>query len=134
MTQPNALSIDKQFATIGKALSHLQIHVVEQLTRQSDDQHSSCHRSIAELASKLAERESENTELSNRLKWLAHQNLELQRQIDDKKPALEKAIDARNAAFRKLRYSYKVIRDFVNDDERVNFIFEYFFCLVAPTL
>ncbi|KAG5732055.1 hypothetical protein E4T56_gene18754 [Termitomyces sp. T112] len=69
-------------------------------------------RSVTEL-------ELENTKLSKTAKWLAQQKQELQRQVENHKPELEEAIDARETALRKLRNAYGVVRDLINEIERL---------------
>ncbi|KAG6903454.1 hypothetical protein C0995_005477 [Termitomyces sp. Mi166 len=69
-------------------------------------------RSVAEL-------ESENRRLGNTAKWLANQNQELQRQVESHKSELERATDAREIAVRKLENTYRVIRDLINEVERL---------------
>ncbi|GLB33994.1 hypothetical protein LshimejAT787_0108780 [Lyophyllum shimeji] len=62
--------------------------------------------------------ERERAELAKNVKLLTHQKEDLERKFAQQKPDADKAIEARNAAFRKLRYARKVIRDLVDEQER----------------
>ncbi|KAG6916717.1 hypothetical protein DXG01_005666 [Tephrocybe rancida] len=84
----------------------------EEFTRLSVEHESSYQRSFAEFKSGMKK-------ISNAAKWLANRNTDLQRQIDSQQPALNNAIDSRNASFRKLDCAYKVIRDLVDEKERL---------------
>jgi len=85
--------------------------------RQNEQEHESRQQAFAEL-------EREHAQLANSVQWLSHQRDELERKFAQQKPDLDKATDAREAAIRKLRYTRKVIRDLVDENERVNFVFE----------
>jgi predicted nuclease with TOPRIM domain len=80
------------------------------------------------LRARINELESHNHEILNAAKWLRVQNSELERKADLRKPEVENAIDARNAAIRKWRRAKMVIRDLL-DERRVNYDIETSFTL-----
>lgn len=104
----------RQITDIAAIIAGVQERLVE-VTRRTDEQGESWQKTLVEL-------ERKNKEALNSAKWLRHQNEELERQVARRKPDLENAVDARNAAIRKLYYARKVIRDLVNENERVNFL------------
>jgi hypothetical protein len=67
---------------------------------------------------RIIELEGQNKEYLNSAKWLRQQNAELERRVSQWKPQMDNALNARNAAFRKLKNTRKVVRDLI--DERVN--------------
>lgn len=78
---------------------------------------------------RLVELESQNKEYLNRANWLHQQNAQLETKVSQWKPEMDNAIDARNAAFRKLRNTRRVVRDLI--EERVNYLASLFLLLVV---
>lgn len=56
-------------------------------------------------------------EAVNSAKWLRAQNEDLERRLNSHHPEIKGALDAREAAFRRLKHARKVIRDLL--EERV---------------
>jgi regulator of replication initiation timing len=57
-------------------------------------------------------------EAVNSAKWLRAQNEDLERRLNSHQPEIRGALDAREAAFRRLKHARKVIRDLL--EERVS--------------
>ena len=57
-------------------------------------------------------------EAINSAKWLRAQNEDLERRLNLHQPEISSALDAREAAFRRLKHARKVIRDLL--EERVS--------------
>ncbi|RDB22746.1 hypothetical protein Hypma_009985 [Hypsizygus marmoreus] len=104
-------SIHDELARISIVFAQVQDRIV-QVTRRSEDETNYWQATMIEL-------EERNAEVVNNMKWLSEQNRELERRFQQKQPDLERALDARGAAFRKLRYARKVIRDLVDENERL---------------
>ena len=62
--------------------------------------------------------ERSSREAINSAKWLRAQNEDLERRLNLHQPEISSALDAREAAFRRLRHARKVIRDLL--EERVS--------------
>lgn len=58
------------------------------------------------------------TEAVNSAKWLRAQNIELKQKVAKHKPEMDRALSAREAAFRKLKHARKVIRDLLAERVR----------------
>ena len=71
------------------------------------------------MQDRITELETEERDTSRELNGLWELNQELQQEASRSNPETERAIDARNAAIRKLNHSRKVIRDLL-DERRVN--------------
>jgi len=69
---------------------------------------------------KLRHLEADNERLRDGVKQLKTAKAELQRQATTYGPELEKAVGARDAAIRKLRHARRVIKDLVEERERVS--------------
>ncbi|KAF5387633.1 hypothetical protein D9615_000572 [Tricholomella constricta] len=111
MTLAELQSIREEIATVASIISRVQNRLAD-VARRTEAEQESWQDSVAELNKK-------STELVKTAQWLTHQNHELGRKFAQQKPNLDRAIDARNAAFNKLRSARKVIRDLVNENERV---------------
>ena len=69
---------------------------------------------------KLKQLEADNERLRDGIKQLRTGKAELQRQAMTYGPELEKAVEARDAAIRKLRHARRVIKDLVEEKEKVS--------------
>ncbi|THV07222.1 hypothetical protein K435DRAFT_833591 [Dendrothele bispora CBS 962.96] len=69
------------------------------------------------LRNRIKELENERDELINANRWLEHQIESLESRVENFKPDLHNAIDAREAAINKLRRTRKVLRDVINEFE-----------------
>ncbi len=58
-------------------------------------------------------------ETVNSAKWLRAQNEDLERRLNSHQPEIRGALDAREAAFRRLKHARRVIRDLL--EERVSY-------------
>ncbi|KAG6812995.1 hypothetical protein H0H92_014926 [Tricholoma furcatifolium] len=105
MSQPNLRSLNEEINNIGDLYSSFREHF-EDFSRLEES----------------GNPQSENTELKNAMKWLTHQNGELQRRLDDHIRNAAKLVDSRDAALRKVDNAYKVIRDLVNERSRLQAI------------
>ncbi|KAG6833941.1 hypothetical protein H0H87_007952 [Tephrocybe sp. NHM501043] len=103
-----------QIDGIGEDLFQFRDHLKE-FTRRSEMQETL----IAQLNIENGQLKSEKLKLINSVKWLSNEKHQFQRQLESHRSDMDRIVDARNAAFRKLHYAYKVIRDLVNDDERL---------------
>jgi hypothetical protein len=81
----------------------------------------------------MTELEKDSQAMSRELNGLWELNQELQEAASKGNPETERAVDARNAAFRKLRHARKVIRDLL-DERRVNLIRTSWAVIVDPTI
>lgn len=68
---------------------------------------------------RVIELESQNKEYLDRANWLHQQNAQLENKASQWQPEMDNAIDARDAAFRKLRNTRRLVRDLI--EERVNY-------------
>jgi len=66
---------------------------------------------------KIVALEAQNREILTAAKWLRVQNIEMERLVGQRKPEIDRAIEARDAAFRKLHHSRKVIRDLLEESK-----------------
>lgn len=64
---------------------------------------------------RFQELEEAYEEERTRANELSHQNDELRRRLQQHRPEVDNAVDARAAAFRKLKHSRKVIRDLLGE-------------------
>ena len=64
--------------------------------------------------------EADNQRLRDGVKQLRTAKAELQRQAMAYGPELEKAVEARDGAIRKLRHARRVIKDLVEEKEKVS--------------
>ncbi|KIL70205.1 hypothetical protein M378DRAFT_156280 [Amanita muscaria Koide BX008] len=67
---------------------------------------------------KLKQLEEDNSRLRKGVKHLGVTNAELERKVKAHKPELSRAIDARDAAFNKLRHARRVIKDLIEEKEK----------------
>ncbi|KAG5648892.1 hypothetical protein DXG03_000241 [Asterophora parasitica] len=100
-----------QIASVASAMSRIQDRLVA-CASQAETECDSLKDSVADLTKKGAE-------LDRRVRWLTHQKLELERRFAQQKPDLDNAIRARDAALKRLQNAYKVIRDLVRENERL---------------
>ncbi|KAG6821546.1 hypothetical protein H0H93_000055 [Arthromyces matolae] len=105
MSQPQVQAMNQEIDSMTDAFRRFRVNFREFV--QSQEQQSS-QRSIEEL-------EAEIIRLGDGAKSLSLQNQELQHQLDESKTDIIRAIDAREASFRKLESAYSVIRDLLND-------------------
>ncbi|KDR83925.1 hypothetical protein GALMADRAFT_686240 [Galerina marginata CBS 339.88] len=59
--------------------------------------------------------EVSHKEAVNSAKWLRAQNMELEQKLQQHRPELDRALSAREGAFRKLKHARKVIRDLLQE-------------------
>lgn len=79
----------------------------------------------------MADLETDKQDMSRELEGLWELNQELQETANSMQPQTERAVDARNAALRKLHHARKVIRDLL-DERRVNFLYFISSSSVSP--
>lgn len=73
------------------------------------------------LDARYQEIEKKYNEAVNGAKWLSAQNSHLQERLTQYQPEFDRALSAREGAFKKLKHARKVIRDLLQ--ERVRFLF-----------
>jgi chromosome segregation ATPase len=62
-------------------------------------------------------------EAINSAKWLRTRNEDLERRLNSHQPEIKCALDAREAAFRRLKHARKVIRDLLEERVSSDFLF-----------
>ncbi|TFK71811.1 hypothetical protein BDN72DRAFT_409628 [Pluteus cervinus] len=102
-------SVQEEIGALRDALGNVQNRLAD-LTRQAIDERTSLLTQIEEL-------QLENEQLQNDGRWLRTQNQDLEHKSEVKMPELDNALEARNAAVRRLRRCQRVVRDLL--DERL---------------
>ncbi|KAF8076594.1 hypothetical protein FPV67DRAFT_423263 [Lyophyllum atratum] len=111
MTFTEIQAIRTEISTVTAIIARVEQRL-SNLASHTEEEHESSQRAIAEL-------KRENAEFANRTRWLNHQKDELERRLAQQKPDLDNAIEAREASRQKLKYTRRVVRDLVIENERV---------------
>lgn len=109
-TSTPRFQIDEISATIVRVQDRIRA-----ITRSTEQQAGTWNATVSDL-------EQKQREVTDKMEGLEHQNVELQRRPSLRKPEMENVIHERDVALRKLRLARKVIRDLVNDNEKVIFL------------
>ena len=80
----------------------------------------------------MADLETDKQDMSRELEGLWELNQELQETANSMQPQTERAVDARNAALRKLHHARKVIRDLLDERRVCKFFIFYIFLFCKP--
>ncbi|KAF8631609.1 hypothetical protein AX15_002356 [Amanita polypyramis BW_CC] len=105
-TSKSSASVQDEIINIGQTLTYVQDRLAQLAKR--------CQ---VENSDKLRQLEYDNTRLREGIKQLRIVNAELQQKAKVHKPELDRAVQAREAAFRKLRHARRVIKDLVEEKE-----------------
>ena len=108
------LRLNFQINEISATIARVQGRI-RAITRSTEEQAGTWNATMSDL-------ERKQREVIDKMKGLEHQNAELQRRSSLRKPEMENAIHERDVALRKLRLARKVIRDLVDDNEKVIFL------------
>ncbi|KAK2466093.1 hypothetical protein APHAL10511_001735 [Amanita phalloides] len=101
-------SLQEEMTAIGKALAEAQNQLAELVRRvQADDDET------------LKQLEDDNERLKNNINRLKNVNAALQQKAKAHKPELDRAIEARDGAFRKLKHARRVIKDLIEEREKI---------------
>ena len=100
-----------QINEISATISRVQDRI-RAITHNAEEQAGTWNATMSDL-------EQKQREVTDKMKGLEHQNAQLQRRSSLRNPEMEEVIHARDEALRKLRLARKVIRDLVDDNEKV---------------
>ncbi|KAF9464358.1 hypothetical protein BDZ94DRAFT_1307889 [Collybia nuda] len=100
-------SIQDEVTEIAVIVSRVQQRLTD-VTRRSEE-----HGDV--WKARVIELEIQNKEYFNKANWLHQQNAHLESRVAQWKPEMDNAINARNAAFRKLKNTRRVVRDLIDE-------------------
>ncbi|KAJ3518057.1 hypothetical protein NLJ89_g88 [Agrocybe chaxingu] len=107
-TSASARSIQEEILDLANVLEDSQTRLRQLVLRvESQD--------VQTWQSRFEDMEKAHKEAVNSAKWLRAQNAELEQQLGQHRPAIDNALSAREAAFRRLKHARKVIRDLLDE-------------------